>query len=71
MKEMADNAGRIARTVNIPVFADIDTGYGNALNVYRSIKEYISQGVAGVHLEDQGLPQEVGQHGGPPAHQHR
>ena len=60
MKEMADNAGRIARTVNIPVFADIDTGYGNALNVYRSIKEYISQGVAGVHLEDQDFPKKSG-----------
>ena len=55
-----DNAGRIARTVNIPVFADIDTGYGNALNVYRSIKEYISQGVAGVHLEDQDFPKKSG-----------
>lgn len=60
MREMADNVGRIARAVNIPVFADIDTGYGNAVNTYRSIKEYIWAGAAGVHLEDQEMPKKSG-----------
>jgi hypothetical protein len=60
MREMADNVGRIARAVDIPVFADIDTGYGNAVNTYRSIKEYIWAGAAGVHLEDQEMPKKSG-----------
>ena len=38
MREMADNANRIAKCINIPIFADIDTGYGTAVNVYRAIK---------------------------------
>lgn len=60
MKEMADNVGRIAKVVDIPVFADIDTGYGNAVTTYRAIKEYIWAGAAGVHLEDQELPKKSG-----------
>ena len=60
LREMADNAARIVRAVNIPVFADIDTGYGTAVNVYRSIKEYIWAGVAGCHLEDQEFPKKSG-----------
>ena len=50
LREMADNASRIVKAVNIPVFADIDTGYGTAVNVYRSIKEYIWAGVAARHF---------------------
>lgn len=60
MKEMADNVGRIARAVKIPVFADLDTGYGNAVTTYRAVKEYIWAGAAGVHLEDQELPKKSG-----------
>ncbi len=60
LREMADNASRIVKAVNIPVFADIDTGYGTAVNVYRSIKEYIWAGVAGCHLEDQEFPKKSG-----------
>src|SRR5215813_6709553 len=60
LREMADNIHRIAKSVNIPVFADCDSGYGNALNVYRSIKEYICAGAAGCHLEDQELPKKSG-----------
>ena len=60
LREMADNAHRIAKTINIPIFADIDTGYGTAVNVYRSIKEYIWAGVAGCHLEDQEFPKKSG-----------
>ena len=60
LREMADNANRIAKCINIPVFADIDTGYGTAVNTYRSIKEYVWAGVAGCHLEDQEFPKKSG-----------
>ena len=48
---MVDNARRIAQAVGVPVIADADTGYGNALNVIRTVREYEAAGVAAVHLE--------------------
>ncbi len=60
MTEMSGNAGIIARTVQIPVIADADTGYGNELNVTRTIREYEKQGVAGLHIEDQVMPKRCG-----------
>jgi 2-methylisocitrate lyase-like PEP mutase family enzyme len=60
MSEMADNAGRIAAAVDIPVIADADTGYGNELNTTRTIREYEQRGVAGLHIEDQGFPKKCG-----------
>src|SRR6056297_2714738 len=51
LNEMAMNAGNIAEAINVPLIADCDTGYGNAINVTRAIKEYIKGGGAGVHLE--------------------
>ncbi len=60
MSEMAANAGRIARSVDLPVIADADTGYGNELNVYRTVEEYGRAGVAGLHLEDQDFPKKCG-----------
>lgn len=60
MTEMVSNAGRIASAVNLPVIADADTGYGNALNVVRTVHEYEKQGVAGVHIEDQSFPKKCG-----------
>jgi 2-methylisocitrate lyase-like PEP mutase family enzyme len=60
MSEMADNAGRIAAAVDVPVIADADTGYGNALNATRTVREYERRGVAGLHLEDQGFPKKCG-----------
>ncbi|MCC7276465.1 MAG: isocitrate lyase/PEP mutase family protein [Alphaproteobacteria bacterium] len=60
MSEMADNAGRIAGAVDIPVIADADTGYGNELNVVRTVQEYERRGVAGLHIEDQGFPKKCG-----------
>src|ERR1700760_5176338 len=50
MSEMVDNARRIAQAVGIPVIADADTGYGNALNVIRTVHEYEAAGVAAIHL---------------------
>src|SRR5580693_7573533 len=60
MNEMADNAGRIAAAVKVPVIADADTGYGNELNVTRTVREYERRGVAGLHIEDQGFPKKCG-----------
>ena len=60
MSEMAENAGRIATAVNLPVIADADTGYGNELNVIRTVREYEKRGVAGLHIEDQAFPKKCG-----------
>jgi 2-methylisocitrate lyase-like PEP mutase family enzyme len=58
--EMTANAGRIARATKIPVIADADTGYGNELNVFRTVQEYEREGVAGIHIEDQVTPKRCG-----------
>ncbi len=60
MTEMAGNAGRIAAAVDIPVIADADTGYGNPLNVIRTVGTYEAAGVAAIHLEDQVAPKKCG-----------
>src|SRR5215467_1248316 len=60
MSEMAENAGRLAAAVTVPVIADADTGYGNELNVTRTVREYEKRGVAGLHIEDQGFPKKCG-----------
>lgn len=58
--EMADQARNLATAVSIPVIADADTGYGNALNVQRTVQLYDAAGVAALHLEDQQLPKRCG-----------
>jgi carboxyvinyl-carboxyphosphonate phosphorylmutase len=58
--EMADNARRIVAAVDVPVIADADTGYGNALNVLRTVQLYEQAGVAAVQLEDQVMPKKCG-----------
>ena len=58
--EMVANARNIARAVKVPVIADVDTGYGNALNVIRTVQDYESAGVAAVHIEDQVHPKKCG-----------
>lgn len=60
MTEMADRAGRIAQAVEVPVIADADTGYGNPLNVRRTVAEYERAGVSGIQLEDQVFPKKCG-----------
>ena len=60
MTEMVENAGRIADSVEIPVIADADTGYGNHLNVIRTVEEYERAGVAGIQIEDEESPKRVG-----------
>ncbi len=58
--EMMDNARRIAGCVGVPVIADADTGYGNAINVIRTVRDYERAGVAGIHIEDQVMPKRCG-----------
>jgi len=60
MTEMAENAGMIAASVAVPVIADADTGYGNELNVTRTVRDYWRRGVAGLHIEDQAFPKKCG-----------
>ena len=60
MTEMADGAARIAACVDIPVIADADTGYGNPLNVIRTVGAYEAAGVAALHIEDQVAPKKCG-----------
>ncbi|KPU97310.1 carboxyvinyl-carboxyphosphonate phosphorylmutase [Variovorax paradoxus] len=60
MNEMAEAAGVLARSVGVPVIADADTGYGNELNVTRTVREYEMRGVAGLHIEDQVAPKRCG-----------
>src|SRR5438874_7486526 len=60
MSEMVDNAKRIVDAVAIPVIADADTGYGNAMNVIRTVRAYEAAGVAGIHIEDQVAPKKCG-----------
>jgi carboxyvinyl-carboxyphosphonate phosphorylmutase len=58
--EMVDNARRIAAVVDVPVIADADNGYGNAINVIRTVREYEAAGVAAIQLEDQVVPKRCG-----------
>jgi len=58
--EMADHARRIVQAVGVPVIADADDGYGNPLNVRRTVREYEAAGVAALHIEDQVAPKRCG-----------
>lgn len=60
MSEMVSNASRIAASVDVPVVADADTGYGNELNVVRTVREYERHGIAAIHIEDQVFPKKCG-----------
>ncbi len=60
MSEMVDKARVITRTTALPVIADADTGYGNEINVTRTVQEYERAGLAGLHLEDQVAPKRCG-----------
>jgi 2,3-dimethylmalate lyase len=60
LTEMAAHAGHIASCISLPLIADADTGYGNPLNVIRTVREYERAGVAALHLEDQVFPKKCG-----------
>ncbi|OGA52028.1 MAG: hypothetical protein A3F74_02070 [Betaproteobacteria bacterium RIFCSPLOWO2_12_FULL_62_58] len=57
---ITNHAHRVASCVNIPLICDADTGYGNAVNVRRTVEEFESAGVAAIHLEDQVAPKRCG-----------
>jgi len=60
LSEMAGNARRIAQAIDVPLIADADTGYGNPLNVIRTVQEYERAGVSAIHIEDQVTPKKCG-----------
>ncbi len=64
MKEVLDQVNYIVNAVGVPVIADADTGYGNALNVFRTVKEFEKAGVAAIQIEDQVMPKRCGHFAG-------
>lgn len=60
LREMVEAARRLADVTQLAIFADADTGYGNALNVHHTVQEYVRAGVAGLHIEDQEAPKKSG-----------
>ena len=58
--EMVENAGRMAAAISIPLISDSDQGFGNAINVRRTVQSFIRAGVAGIHIEDQPFPKRCG-----------
>jgi 2-methylisocitrate lyase-like PEP mutase family enzyme len=60
MSEMAASARSISQSVNVPVICDADTGYGNPLNVHRTVREYEDAGASALHIEDQVFPKRCG-----------
>src|SRR5205809_4583216 len=60
MTEVTRISSMVQSAVSIPVIADADDGYGNALSTLRTVQEYIKTGVAGIHLEDQRFPKRCG-----------
>ena len=62
--EMTTHAREMVRSVDIPVIADADTGYGGPSNIHRTVREYLQAGVAAIHIEDQVAPKRCGQQAG-------
>jgi 2-methylisocitrate lyase-like PEP mutase family enzyme len=60
LSEVIDRAAQVASVVNIPIIADADTGYGNAVNLVRAVREFERSGVAAIHIEDQITPKRYG-----------
>jgi 2-methylisocitrate lyase-like PEP mutase family enzyme len=58
---ITSHARRVAAAIHIPLICDADTGYGNAVNVRRTVEEFEAAGVAAIHLEDQASPKRCGQ----------
>ncbi|MPZ76857.1 MAG: hypothetical protein GEU77_10050 [Deltaproteobacteria bacterium] len=60
MSEVIERAAQVVSAVSIPVIADADTGYGNAVNLVRTVREFERTGVAAIHIEDQITPKRCG-----------
>ena len=63
LTEMVNKAREIVEAVNIPIVSDCETGYGNAVNVTRAVREFENTGVAALHIEDQMTPKRAGHEG--------
>lgn len=63
LTEMINRARDIVDAVNIPIVSDAETGYGNAVNVVRAVREFEKTGVAAIHIEDQMTPKRAGHEG--------
>jgi 2-methylisocitrate lyase-like PEP mutase family enzyme len=64
LRDMVDHARHVAARTSIPILADADTGFGNAVGVHYTVQEYIRAGVAGLNIEDQEAPKKSGTGGG-------
>ena len=60
MSEVLENARNIVRVTSLPVICDADTGFGNAINMMRTVREFESAGLAGIQIEDQVMPKKCG-----------
>lgn len=60
MSEALDSARNMARATSLPLISDVDTGYGNAANMQRTVEEFELAGVAGIQMEDQVWPKRCG-----------
>jgi 2,3-dimethylmalate lyase len=60
MTEMLEQVRKMTAAVSVPVICDIDTGYGNAVNLHRTVQEFIRAGAAAVQIEDQVIPKKCG-----------
>src|SRR5690348_5836814 len=60
MSESIERAGQVVSAIGIPIIADADTGYGNAVNLVRTVREFERIGVAAIHIEDQITPKRCG-----------
>jgi len=64
MTEVVDRTRIVCNAVAVPVIADADTGYGNAMNLMRTVREFEAAGAAGIHIEDQVTPKRCGHYEG-------
>ncbi len=64
MTEQVEVAGRVARAVDIPIFSDAGTGYGEPIHVMRAVREFENAGIAMIHIEDQHFPKRASYHRG-------
>ena len=60
LTEMVQSAARLSRATSLPIVSDAETGYGGVLNVMRTVKDFETAGISGIHIEDQVMPKRCG-----------